>query len=134
MFTLDTRLAADTVFILDLPLCQMRLMDDSRYPWVVLVPRRDGIREIHELAFADRAALLDESCRVAEHMVALFAPTKMNVAALGNVVPQLHVHHVARFTHDATWPAPVWGRGERVPYDAAAREVLCERIRRALTP
>ena len=124
-FDLHPRLAADTHAVGDLPLCRVLLLNDARYPWVVLVPRRPGIREIHELAPADRAQLLDESCRVAELLQRLFAPDKLNLGALGNLVPQLHLHHVARYRSDPAWPGPVWGHSPAVPY---APEAAAERI------
>ncbi|MBU0498656.1 MAG: HIT domain-containing protein [Gammaproteobacteria bacterium] len=91
-------------------------MNDSRYPWLILVPRRQGLREIHHLDGADRLLLWDESCRVAEFMERRFQPDKLNVAALGNLVPQLHLHHIARFQDDPAWPGPVWGHSPFVPY------------------
>src|SRR5690606_75719 len=120
-FSLHPRIEADSVRVGALPLCEVRLHRDGRYPWVVLVPRRPDIREIHELALADRRQLMDESCAVAEAMQRLFSADKMNVAALGNLVPQLHVHSVARFVGDDAWPAPIWGAHPMRPYDDAAR-------------
>ena len=115
-FMLHARLAADTLAVGNLPLCAVRLMDDRRFPWLVLVPRRVGLREPWDLQGADFRQLWDESARVGRAMQQMFAATKMNIAALGNMVPQLHVHHVARFTGDAAWPAPVWGQGVAEPY------------------
>ncbi|MCP5352605.1 MAG: HIT domain-containing protein [Chromatiales bacterium] len=115
-FALHPRLAADTFAVGDLELCRVLLMNDARYPWLILVPRRDGLREIHELGTADRAMLMDESCRVAEVMQAQFAPDKLNIGVLGNIVPQLHMHHIARFTGDPAWPGPVWGHSPAVAY------------------
>jgi len=114
-FTLDPRLEADTLEIASLPLSVVRLMNDRRFPWVILVPARPGAIEIVDLAPADRAALIEEVAQVSAVMRELFRPAKLNVAALGNVVPQLHVHVVARFTTDAAWPNPVWG-SPREPY------------------
>jgi diadenosine tetraphosphate (Ap4A) HIT family hydrolase len=119
VFELDPRLAADTCPIGDLALSRVLLMNDRRYPWVILVPRRPGIRELYELTASDRSALLEESCRVSECLVALFAPEKLNLGALGNLVPQLHLHHVARWRGDPAWPGPVWGHSPAVPYDPA---------------
>lgn len=116
-FSLDPRLAADTVPLGRFPLSLLLLMNDATYPWCVLVPRRAGIREIHQLAPGDRAQLLAESCHLAERLAARFSGDKLNVAALGNVVPQLHLHHVVRRRDDPAWPHPVWGRAPRVPYD-----------------
>lgn len=109
MFELDGRLAADTVEIGALPLCQVLLMNDAQYPWVILVPRRDGVREVFELSESDQRQLMLESNAVAKAMAEHFKAEKMNVAALGNMVPQLHIHHIARFSDDAAWPKPVWG-------------------------
>jgi diadenosine tetraphosphate (Ap4A) HIT family hydrolase len=123
-FPLDPRLAADTHLIGEMPLSRLLLMDDARHPWLILVPRIAGARELMDLDGGDRAALLDEITAVSRTMETLLRPDKLNVAALGNVVAQLHVHVVARYADDANWPQPVWGRGERVPYgtaDAAAR-------------
>ena len=110
-FELDARLAADTFLIGDLPLARVLLHDDARFPWLVLVPRVPGLRELHELERESRQQLWDEVDRAARALVALHAPDKLNVATLGNVVPQLHVHVVARFQTDPAWPRPVWGAG-----------------------
>src|SRR5690554_205068 len=99
-FQLDARLAQDCQVVGDLPLCRLLLMKDANYPWCILVPRRSGVREWHHLSDEDRVDLLAESCRLASVMENLFQPHKLNVAALGNLVPQLHVHHIARYTDD----------------------------------
>ena len=114
-FALDPRLEADTLEIAVFPLTVVRLMNDRRFPWVILVPARAGAIEIVDLSPADRATLIEEIARVSAAMRELFQPAKLNVAALGNVVPQLHVHVVARFTTDAAWPNPIWGT-PREPY------------------
>ena len=120
-FTLDSRLEADTYLVGELILNRVLLMDDSRFPWVILVPKRANIREIIDLELRDRAMLYRETESVMAAMKRLFSPTKLNVAALGNHVPQLHLHVIARFEDDQAWPKPVWGIGVRVPYarDAA---------------
>ena len=118
-FSLHPRLEADTVLIGDLPLCRVLLMNDTHYPWCILVPRRDAIREIHELETPDRRRLIDESCALGQAMMTAFDGHKLNIAALGNVVPQLHLHHVVRYTTDAAWPAPVWGRHPPLPCSGA---------------
>ena len=133
-FVLDARLAADTHLIGDLPLSQLRLFDDARFPWFVLVPRIAGARELIDLDEGDQRTLLAEINRVGRVMETEFRPDKLNVAALGNVVPQLHVHVIARFTNDAAWPHPVWGRGERVAYAASEREARIATWRGALIP
>jgi diadenosine tetraphosphate (Ap4A) HIT family hydrolase len=127
-FALHPTLARDTVEVGRLPLCRLLLMNDRRFPWLILVPEREGAREIHELASADRAALVEEIARVGEAMKRLFGPDKLNVGALGNVVPQLHVHVVARFAADSAWPGPVWGSGAAVPYRDAELAALRERL------
>ena len=131
-FELHPQLAADCVVVADLPLCRLLLMDDANYPWCILVPRRAGLREIHELAEADQAGLLREVARLSAAMQSLFAADKMNVAALGNVVPQLHVHVIARRVGDAAWPRPVWGAVPRQTYGRAERDRMLERLRGVL--
>ena len=116
MFGLDPRLANDTHFISALPLCDALLMNDARYPWVILVPRIDGLTELYQLKESEQQQLTKESNFVAKQLANLVSADKMNVAALGNVVSQLHIHHVARYIGDETWPAPVWGKGKSVPY------------------
>jgi diadenosine tetraphosphate (Ap4A) HIT family hydrolase len=106
-FQLHPRLKANCAVVGDLPLCRLLLMDDANYPWCILVPRRNDIREIYELSEADQQQLLRESSTLARVMMELFTAEKMNIAALGNVVPQLHVHHIARYARDAAWPKPV---------------------------
>lgn len=122
-FELDPRLVADTLPIGDGPLCRVLLMNDDRYPWVILVPRVPGVTELYQLTPTQRQQLLDESMRLGERLMAHFSGHKLNVAALGNVVAQLHVHHIVRFREDAAWPGPVWGRHPSRPYGPdAARE------------
>jgi len=127
-FTLHPRLAADTIAIGDLPLCSVLLTDDSRYPWLVLVPRRLGAREIVDLSAEDRAVLIEEIAAASRALRAVTGAEKLNVAAIGNVVAQLHVHIVARFAADAAWPEPVWGRGSAVRYGAGAARERARRI------
>ncbi len=132
MFQLHPRLAEDTVVVGSLELCLVLLHKDSQFPWCILVPQREGVSEIHHLSHPDRRQLMDESCRLAEVMTRLFTPHKMNVAALGNLVPQLHLHHVARFTDDTAWPNPIWGRTAPVHYVEPALRKRLESLRRAL--
>ncbi len=127
-FALHPTLARDTVEVARLPLCRVLLMKDSRFPWLILVPEREGAREIHELTASDRAELIEEFARAARVLERLFRPDKLNVGALGNVVPQLHVHVVARFATDAAWPGPVWGSGTAVAYSNEPLEALKERL------
>lgn len=125
---LHPTLARDTVEVARLPLCRVLLMKDRRFPWLILVPERESVREIHELSAADRAELIEEVARVGEVLQRLFHPDKLNVGALGNVVPQLHVHVVARFATDPAWPGPVWGSGTAVGYTDDQLEALRERL------
>jgi diadenosine tetraphosphate (Ap4A) HIT family hydrolase len=122
-FALHPRLAADTVFIADWPLCRVLLMDDVRYPWLILVPRRSGVREIIDLSSADQALLLREIGQASRAIKKALKPEKLNVAALGNVVPQLHVHVIARFTDDPAWPRPIWGVQAPQLFDSDEAEV-----------
>jgi len=115
-FVLDARLAADCHLIGELELARVLLFDDARFPWLVLVPRLAGKRDLIDLARDEQHQLLDEINRASHVLHAIAKPDKMNVAALGNMVPQLHVHVIARYTGDPAWPKPVWGVGERAPY------------------
>ncbi len=126
-FALDSRLAADTIPVGDLPLSSVLLLDDSRFPWFVLAPRRAGLSELTDLSEEDAAALMGEVRLAVRVMLELAKPDKVNVGALGNVVPQLHVHVVGRFLSDPAWPGPVWGFGARTPYPAHAAAQLVER-------
>lgn len=125
MFELHPQLANDCVLIAELKLCSALLLNDSHYPWVVLVPRRESIGEIYQLDSVDQQQLLHESSILSALMADYFAADKMNVAALGNMVPQLHVHHIARYKSDVAWPRPVWGVVSATPY---SEQELKERI------
>jgi diadenosine tetraphosphate (Ap4A) HIT family hydrolase len=129
---LDARLAADTHAVGDLEFSRVLLMDDARFPWLILVPRCAGLRELIELSRDDQHALLDEINRCAHVLHALEKPDKLNIAALGNVVAQLHVHVIARFATDAAWPRPVWGCGERTPYTTDTLRMRVTALRSAL--
>jgi diadenosine tetraphosphate (Ap4A) HIT family hydrolase len=126
-FTLDSRLAADTLPSGDVPLCSALLLDDARFPWFVLVPRRAGVTEVTDLSDEDAMTLMGEIRVATRVMLELAKPDKVNVAALGNVVAQLHVHVVGRFRSDPAWPGPVWGHGSRAPYPHHAAAALVER-------
>jgi len=131
-FDLHPKLEGDTKQVLDLPLCRVLLMNDCRYPWLILVPRRPDVREIHGLDATDRFQLMEEiaGCSAAlEREVDAF---KMNVAALGNQVPQLHVHVIARFENDPAWAGPVWGVGDPEPYAEPAFAETAARFRAAI--
>lgn len=132
-FQLDPRLAADTRFIDDWKLCRLLLMDDARFPWLVLVPRRSGLVESDDLGARESVALLREIHRAMRVLRAVVECEKLNVAALGNIVRQLHVHVVARRSDDAAWPGPVWGHGRAVPHTPEARERLIAALRVAAT-
>jgi diadenosine tetraphosphate (Ap4A) HIT family hydrolase len=127
-FTLDARLAADTSPIIDLPLSAVRLMRDARYPWIILVPCGTGLSELTDLPRADRIQLMDEIASVSEALVAETNCLKLNVAAIGNIVRQLHIHIVARFEGDAAWPGPVWGAHPPIAYDTQNEADLVKRL------
>ena len=131
-FTLDPRLERDTCVIGELPLSRLLLMDDARFPWLILVPRIAGARDLIDLDESDQRMLLGEITRLGRTLESLLRPDKLNVAALGNVVPQLHVHVIARFTDDAAWPRPVWGVGAAVGYSVAERDARVSAFRAAL--
>ena len=126
-FSLDPRLEADTRPVGDLALSSVLLLDDARFPWLVLVPRCAGATEVTDLSEDDAVALMQEIRLAARVMQDLAKPDKINVGALGNVVPQLHVHVVGRFRSDPVWPGPVWGHGTRQPYPDHAAAALLER-------
>lgn len=116
MFELHSQLHKDTVRIGSFPLCEVLLLNDSQYPWVILVPRREGLTEIYQMTEADQQQFLKESGFLAAKMQVHFQADKMNIAALGNVVSQLHIHHIARYKVDAAWPKPVWGVHPAIAY------------------
>jgi diadenosine tetraphosphate (Ap4A) HIT family hydrolase len=130
-FALHLTLARDTVEVARLPLCRVLLMKDRRFPWLILVPERESVREIHELSPADRQVLIEEIAQASGVLTRLFQPDKLNVGALGNIVPQLHVHLVARTKTDPAWPGPVWGLGAAEPYTEGELEELRGRIAEA---
>lgn len=128
-FTLDLRLAVDTLPVAQLGLCEVRLMDDTRFGWLVLIPRSAALEEIFDLDANARAQLLAELDRAAAALRAELPCDKINVGVLGNIVRQLHVHVVARRAGDAAWPGPVWGHGARVSYTPTAGQALCAALR-----
>jgi|SRR5690554_6937105 len=129
-YQLHERLAADTIELGRSQLCEIRLMNERTWPWIILVPALAGIREIYELTESQQQRLMTESSTLSRHMMTLFSGDKMNVAALGNMVPQLHLHHIVRVVGDPAWPGPVWGRQAPVPY--SGEEII--NIRRLLAP
>lgn len=134
MFALDPRLEQDTLHMGDFPLCRLLLMNDASYPWFILVPRREELSELFQLDAADQRSLWRETLLLAELLKDTFKADKMNVASLGNVVSQLHMHVIVRRRNDAAWPAPVWGRQPAQPYtEEEVREVRAK-LRLVLDP
>ena len=131
-FALHDTLAADTVEVARWPLCRVLLMQDSRYPWLILVPAQPGLTELHDLSASDQSVLMAEITSASEALVTLHAPDKINVGALGNMVPQLHIHVIARFRGDDAWPGPVWGAHPPAPYAPAALETVLSDLRAVL--
>ncbi len=134
MFQLHAQLAQDCVIVGDLALCQVLLMNDAQYPWLILVPRRAAISEVFELDELIQGQLWQEVGAVAKAMAASYQSDKMNVAALGNVVAQLHVHVIARFKGDPAWPRPVWGVVPAQAYGAGALKLCLQALRELLHP
>lgn len=135
-FLLHPRLQADTVFLADWSLSRALLMNDRRFPWIVLVPRRIGVSEIFDLAEMDRVAMIGEIARASEKLRAWArlhsGCDKLNVGSLGNIVPQLHIHIVARFSGDAAWPGPVWGAGHPISYTSGELSTITSELRSVL--
>jgi diadenosine tetraphosphate (Ap4A) HIT family hydrolase len=131
-FSLDPRLAAESFSLGELALCEVRLFDDARFPWLILVPKRAGAVEIIDLEDDERPVLMNEIEIASAALKRITNCHKLNVAALGNQVRQLHVHVIARFENDAAWPQPVWGKGARVSYTESARDDLSKKLRGAL--
>lgn len=132
-FSLDARLAADTHHVDRLPLCELRLMNDARFAWLILVPRRAGMVEISDLDAAGQAQLWREANQASAALRAVAPCDKLNLGALGNIVRQLHLHVVARTEGDAAWPGPVWGSGRALPYEEAPLAARLAALRQALT-
>ncbi len=131
-FRLHPRLETETAFVADFALSRVLLMDDVRFPWLILVPRRASVAEIHELAHAERLVLIEEIARTGKGLKDATGAPKINVGALGNSVPQLHVHVVARHPGDGAWPGPVWSYGTRSPYDSTERNRFVARLKEVL--
>lgn len=132
-FQLHPRLQQDCFSVGQLALSQLLMMNDSQYPWFILVPRRPEMTEIYQLAEADRQMLLTESCLLAEKLHAIYRPDKLNIATIGNLVPQLHMHHVVRYQADKAWPAPIWGKFPAQPFAHPDAEQQIARLRAALS-
>jgi diadenosine tetraphosphate (Ap4A) HIT family hydrolase len=133
MFVLDARLQQDTIGVGDFPLCRLLLMNDAQYPWFILVPRRDDVSELFQLDAGDQLALWQETTALAELLKDTFAADKMNVATLGNMVSQLHMHVIVRRRADVAWPAPVWGKYPAQPYSEEQVAAVIARLRLVLT-
>ena len=131
-FSLDPRLAVDSCAVAALPLCEVRLMNDARYPWLILVPRQAGLVEITDLAAAEQTRLWQEVNQASTALRAVAPCDKLNLGALGNMVRQLHVHIIARCIGDAAWPGPVWGHGAALAYAEASLAARREALRQAL--
>jgi len=122
-FNLDRKLAEDTIFIKDFRLSKLLLMNDSNYPWFILVPKINNITELYELSEEEQVILMFEITEVSKIIKKELSPDKLNIGALGNIVKQLHIHIVARYETDISWPAPIWGRFDVIPYDDGDRQV-----------
>ena len=120
-FELHPQLAADTLELARWPLSLVLLMDDARFPWVILVPQRPGLRDLHDVVTGEHGMMMEEIARAGQLMKSAFRADKINTAALGNQVPQLHIHVIARFTNDPAWPKPIWSVGERRRMSEAER-------------
>lgn len=129
MVELHPQLARDCLRLGRFPLCQLLLLRDAHYPWFILVPDREGVTEIYQLSEPDQQQLSRESSLLAEFLATTFEADKMNIAALGNLVPQLHVHHIVRYRTDPAWPGPVWGHAPAAPYAAEAMQTLIDKLR-----
>lgn len=132
MFAVHPLLKQDCIVVGKFPLSLLLLYNDNQYPWFILVPMRDGVREIFELSEQDQIQLNRESTYLAKQISKRFDADKMNIATLGNVVPQLHIHHVARYEEDIAWPKPVWGAAPRKPYDEEGLKLMNAKLRQAI--
>lgn len=129
---LDPRLESDTSFIINLELCQVRLHHNAAFPWILLVPQQEGVCELTGLTPSNQALLMQEIVEASRVMQRLFNPSKLNMASLGNIVPQLHIHIIARYTTDGAWPNPVWNSGVTAAYSPEAKEERIRQIKDAL--
>lgn len=131
-FTLDPTLSRDTIEILNLELCYLGLMNDKRYPWLILVPMRAEMVELIDLQQEDQQQLLTEINQVSHLLQSVFSPHKLNIATLGNMVRQLHIHIIARDQTDPAWPGPIWGIGTAQPYNKDEAHSIIERLKATL--
>ncbi|MBL4829555.1 MAG: HIT family protein [Aliivibrio sp.] len=132
-FTLHPRLMADTDLLGELPLCQVLLSKEQVGPWIILVPKISDLKEIHHLPEHSQIELIKESSFVAQLLEEHFSPDKINVGALGNLVPQLHLHHIARFTSDIAWPGPIWGNTDGTKRSIEQQQQLIQQLQDLLT-
>ena len=132
LFQLHPRLAQDTIQLGRFTLCRVLLMNDSQYPWVILVPEVANKQEIYQLDYSQRLLLSEESSYLANNLATHFKADKMNIAAIGNLVPQLHIHHVVRYQNDKSWPAPVWGKFNPQPYDTEQLDEIMAILKKKL--
>ncbi len=133
-FMLDAQLAADSLPVCVLNISEIRLINDARFPWLIAVPQRAGISELHELSRDDYIIVLDEVAFISRTLMQLCKADKMNVAALGNMVHQLHIHIIARHNDDVAWPKPIWGIGAAVPYPQEQAETFISDLQETLLP
>lgn len=131
MFVLDKRLTEDTAPVCALTLCDVLLMKDGSMPWLILVPRRAGIKEVYELDPGDRLMLMEEAAQASMVIKTIYGPDKINIGSLGNIVSQLHLHVIGRRRTDRAWPGPVWGAGAGAPYSEDGLKTELERLRKA---
>lgn len=133
MFILNQRLRDDTVEIINLNLSRILLMKDKSFPWLILVPEKEDIKEIYELTAKDRAILIEEISLASQIIETLYTPDKINIGMLGNIVPQLHIHVIGRFKTDCAWPGSAWGACHREPYSEEGLRLACMRFKEAFT-
>ncbi|MFT4653257.1 MAG: diadenosine tetraphosphate (Ap4A) HIT family hydrolase [Kangiellaceae bacterium] len=131
-FNLDTRLEQDSSFVASIGISQVRLSHDSRYPWLLLIPQVNNCSELDDLSLEQQIDVMKASNIISKVLKDCFTPTKLNIACLGNIVKQLHIHHVARFEYDASWPGPIWGQGTCVPYANNIKETHLVLLRNSL--
>ena len=127
-FELHPQLASDCIVLGDFPVSRLLLLNDANYPWFILVPRRAGATEIYHLSDEEQCILMKESSFLASNLADAFAARKMNIASLGNMVPQLHIHHIVRYESDRAWPAPVWGKVPAIPYTDEQIDEVCSKL------
>jgi diadenosine tetraphosphate (Ap4A) HIT family hydrolase len=133
-FQLHPQLQKDCFLLGRFALSQVLLMNDCQFPWFILVPEREQVTEVFQLPPDERVLLQEESCFLAKALAAIFQADKMNIAAIGNIVPQLHIHHVVRFKTDLAWPAPVWGKLAAVPYSGNEKHEVIAKVRAKIAP